>query len=365
MPWSGIGGVEIATLRMTAATADRFHNIAFCLKSAVELQTRFERLGVETISYTPPEPSLRHFFAYFNASRKIARELKRIKADIVHFSDETAAYHNSFAALLSGTRNICHLRVTYSQLDLHRRLCLMPVHHFIFVSQEAMDNFAISLPAGKARVIYDAVQIPPDEVSLARKKVRAEFGIPEETPVIAMVARVSPQKDHITLAEAALEVLKKHPEARFLVVGDNSQVVNNRIHYAKVAAKLSGLGIADKFIFTGQRQDVPEMISAADICVLCTHREGFPLSILECMAMKKPVVATDVGGIPEIIRNGVNGHLHRHEDSDELAAILIMLLDDQEKTRQMGVAAREHVRSNYALPKYVEEMSEAYEYVMR
>jgi len=364
MPWCGIGGVEIATLRMAEATKERVRNVAFCLEDAHELKARFEKLGIETMTYVAPEPSLRHGDIYYNASQKIARQLRQIGADIVHFSDEKAAYHNSLAALLARTRNICHLRVTYAELDLRRRLCLLPVHSFIFVSKEAKDRFPIARAKDKARVVYDAVEIPTDGVDESVRSIREELGVPAASPLVGMVARVSAQKDYFTLAAAAVDVLTKHPETRFLIVGDNSLVDLNRRHYAEVAEKLKELGISDKFIFTGHRDDVPRLISAMDICVLCTHREGFPLSILECMAMGKPVVATEVGGIPEILHDGISGFLHPHGDSSKLAEVLIALIDNPEKTIRMGLTAREHVRSTYTLARYVDEMSAAYRDVL-
>jgi glycosyltransferase involved in cell wall biosynthesis len=364
MPWCGIGGVEIATLRMTEATKERFRNVVFCLEGAEELRARFEGLGIETVTYDAPNPSIRHWSSYYKASRVVARRLKEIKADIVHFSDEKAAYHNSLAALLAGTRNVCHLRVTYSHLSVRQRLCLLPVRSFIFVSNEAKESFPVALPNGKARVIYDAVDVSENDMSEYSIPIRAEWNIPAESQIIGMVARVSAQKDYFTLAAAAVDVLAKYPETRFLVVGDNSIVDLNRLHYVEVVKKLDELGIRDKFIFTGHRDDVPRLISAMDICVLCTHREGFPLSILECMAMRKPVVATEVGGIPEIVKNGFNGYLHKHGDSRELAEILIAMLKDRQKTRKMGLAACEHVQQHYALAKYVDEMTAAYSDVM-
>jgi glycosyltransferase involved in cell wall biosynthesis len=364
MPWCGIGGVEIATLRMTEATKERFRNVVFCLEGAEELRARFEGLGIETVTYDAPNPSIRHWSSYYKASRVVARRLKEIKADIVHFSDEKAAYHNSLAALLAGTRNVCHLRVTYSHLSVRQRLCLLPVRSFIFVSKEAKESFPIALPNGKARVIYDAVDVSENDTSEYSIPIRAEWNIPAESQIIGMVARVSAQKDYFTLAAAAVDVLAKYPETRFLVVGDNSIVDLNRLHYAEVVKKLDELGIRDKFIFTGHRDDVPRLISAMDICVLCTHREGFPLSILECMAMRKPVVATEVGGIPEIVKNGFNGYLHKHGDSRELAEILIAMLKDRQKTIEMGLAACEHVQQHYAPAKYVDEMTAAYSDVM-
>jgi len=365
MPWSAIGGVEIATLRLTDATRDCVRNLAFCLPDAFPLKQSFEQQGIETITYAAPEPSLRHGAKYYLDSRVIAHELKRLGADVVHFSDEKAAYHTSLAARLAGVRTVCHMRVSYPTLSTRSRLCLLPVQSFIFVSQEAMRTFAISLPAGKARVIYDAVEVPATDGSEDRRATRQKLGIPDHCTVVGTVARVSPQKDYFTLASAAVEVLNKHPNTRFLIVGDNSLVDLNRKHYEDVAKRLVDLGIADKFIFLGHRTDTAQLISAMDFCVLSTHREGFPLSILESMALRKAVVATAVGGIPEIIQPGINGFLHQHADSKELAQQILYLIENPNQTAAMGQAGCELVRHNYSRDKYTHDILKAYSAVMQ
>jgi glycosyltransferase involved in cell wall biosynthesis len=365
MPWSGMGGVEIATLRLTAATRNKFRHVAFCLHDATSLIDAFKKLEIETVIYSPPQPSLRHAPKFYKESLTVARQIRQVGADIVHFSDERAAEHNCLAALLARTRRVCHLRVSYPTLSLRERLCLLPVQSFIFVSKEARQTFAMSLPESKARVVYDAIEVPANDLTESSAAVRREFGIPEGAPVVGVVARVSRQKDYFTLADSAVEILAKHPNTRFFIVGDNSLVDLNRSHYEEVAKKLDELGIAHSFIFTGHRTDVPRLIAAMDLCVLCTHREGFPLSILESMAMRKPVIATAVGGIPEIIQPGVNGYLHEHGNSKELADATVSLIDDPEKAKRFGAAAAEHVQQNFSLQGFIDEISKAYSDVMR
>lgn len=260
---------------------------------------------------------------------------------------------------------VCHLRVSYPRLDWRQRLCLLPVQSFVFVSKEAKESFAISLPASKVRVIYDAIEVPTADSTQSATDVRSELGIPNGCAVVGMVARVSRQKDYFTLADAAVLILAERPDTRFLIVGDNSLVDLNRSHYAEVANRLEELGIADRFIFTGHRTDVFRLIAAMDLCVLCTHREGFPLSILESMAMGKPVVATAVGGIPEIVRPGVTGYLHRHGNSRELADAVLSLLDSPEELGRIGRLACEHVRQNYSRQKFADEIARTYLDAMR
>lgn len=359
MPWSGVGGVEIATLRLIAATRDRFRHIAFCLHDATELQHSFQQLGIPTFVYDPPISSIRHGLTYLRASQAIARMLRREHVDIVHFSDVKAAEHNSLAALLAGCRMVCHVRVSVPHVSLRTRLTLLPVRLFVFVSREAQQGFGIQLRANRTSVIYDAIEAPTFEPSVPAQ-VRNELGIAPGRPIVGMVARISPQKDHLTLARAAAIVLQAHPEALFLMVGDNANVPLNREHYHRVHATLHELGILDSFLFTGHRPDVFRLTSAMDFCVLPTHREGFPLSILETMAMRKAVIATAVGGIPEIIEPGVNGYLHPHEDSVELARYINVLLDNPHEAQAMGTHAMTGVRQNYAPAKYAEEVSAAY-----
>ena len=364
MPWSGIGGVEIATLRLVDATKDSLRHVAFCLEDAISLRKSFEKLGVQTITYVPAEPSLRHAVRFSKESRLIARQIRETGADIVHFADAMAAYHNSLAAFFAGVRAVCHIRVSIPQLSLRQKLCLLPVQSFIFVSKEAQQTFGLSLPARKSRVVYDAVEIPAPNSPETIASLRRELAIPEDHVVIGTVARVNPQKDYFTLATAAVEVLQKYPKTHFLIVGDNALVELNKRHFEEVALRLKDLGISDSFVFTGHRTDVPRLISAMDACVLCTHREGFPLSILETMAMRKAVIATAVGGIPEVITHGVNGYLHEHGNSQELAAAIMDLIEHPERRSEMGLTACERVRQNYSRQKFSNDIARAYSDLM-
>jgi glycosyltransferase involved in cell wall biosynthesis len=350
---------------MTDASRDHFRHVAFCLHDAIALRNSFEKAGIETIAYSPPEPSLRHVGRYFKESLIVARQIRQAKADIVHFADEKAAYHNSLAAFLARSRTVCHIRTTIPHFNLRQRLCLLPVHSFVFVSKEAKRSFALSLPDNKARVIYDWAEVSNADMTESNAVVRRELGVPHDCKLIGMVARVAPVKDYFTLASAAAEVLRRYPNTRFVIVGDNSLVELNRQHYSEVVQELNKLGIADKFIFTGHRSDVSRLISAMDISVLCSHREGFGLCLVESMAMGKPVVATLVGGTPEIVTENVTGFLHRHGNSKELADALLRLINNPEEARRMGATAREHVLQNFSRQRFADEIARTYLDVMR
>lgn len=360
MPWAGVGGVEIATLRMTEATRDRFRHVAFCLPEAVAMQQAFSAAGIETVLYDAPEPSLLHGLGYLRSSQKLAAQLRSVSARIVHYSEIKGAYHCSLAAVLAKARTICHVRNTYPQISLRERLTLKPVDHFIFVSEEARRHFGMAVPDKKSRVIYDAIDLSEENVAADRISVRSELGIPAAATVVGMVARVNPQKDYFTLASAAAQVLAQFPETRFLVVGDNSNVDVNRDHYRKVTARLDELGIRSSFLFAGHRNDVPRMIAAMDISILPTHREGFGLCIAESMALRRPVVATAVGGLLEVVQHGETGYLHEHDNSSELASHIIALIANPAEAKRLADAGFEYVRKNFSPGKFVDEISNAY-----
>jgi glycosyltransferase involved in cell wall biosynthesis len=363
IPWSGGGGTEMATLRMADATKDDFNHVAFCLPDAGPVRDSFEKLGIATVTYTAPEPSLLHARRFYGESAVVARQLRTIGADIAHFAEIKAAYHNSLAARLARCRMICHVRNSYPDISLRVRTTLLPVNRFVFVSRGARQHFAISVPDQKASVIYDPIEIPPVAPASTNSEVRNELGIPIDSIVVGMVARVNPQKDYFTLASAAVEVLHQYPNTRFVVVGDNSNVELNRTHFKEVLQRLNELGIADSFVFTGHRDDVPRLIAAMDICVLITHREGFGLSIAESMAQRKPVVATAVGGLLEVIQHGETGYLCQHLNSKELADAIISLMDEPDKAEQLGLAAYEHVQRTFSRKAFVDYIKEMYETV--
>jgi glycosyltransferase involved in cell wall biosynthesis len=365
LPWPSIGGVEIATLRIIEMTGDRFRHVAFCMQSANDLKEACERAGAEVVTYVPPEPSIRHGLRFFKESLAVSRELKRIGADLAHFSDTKAAYHVSLATMLAGVPMIAHVRSRFSHLTIRDRLGFLPVTGYVFVSQDSRRQFGLKVPDKKARILYDAVDVVEPEPASAIKILREQLGVPDGIRLVGMVARVNPQKDYDTLASAAALVLAKRSDVRFIVVGDNSIVELNRMHYAEVSGRLSKLGIESHFIFTGFRSDVAQIVSALDIFVLCTHREGLPLSILEAMAQGKTVIATNVDGIPEVITHGVTGYMHDHGNSEQLADAILACIEDPDMAKKLGDAARETCRRTYNSQVFADNVTQIYHDFMR
>jgi glycosyltransferase involved in cell wall biosynthesis len=305
--------------------------------------------------------SYRHPATFLRSSLALAREFRRRRIDLVHCSDLLAAYHAGLAGRLARIPVICHVRCDYSGISKRDQIILRSVNRFIFVSHQTMDTFPYRGGARRGTVLYDGIELDSSAVpSSASGDVRAELGLPRECVIIGMVARLAPIKDYRTLIAAASLIIPRFPDVHFLIVGDTTGADTYSRHFAEVQDMLRAAGIASHFVFTGFRDDVTRLVAAMDIVTLVTHSEGLPLVLLEAMAQEKPVVATAVGGIPEIVSDGQTGLLHEHEDADGLADAFLSLVGDPARRRQLGAAARAYVKAHFRNERFAGELTSLY-----
>ena len=361
LPWSSVGGTEQATLRIaTAIDPTRFTSVAFCGADASPVRDMFVDAGFRTAIYEPAVHSYRHATRFLQASLRLAHELKRHSVDVVHCADLLAAHHAALAGWLARIPVIAHIRNRFDDISRRDRSFLWPVDKFIFVSQDTWQHFGFRLSPSRGVVVYDGVPIQHHALAGARADVCREFNIPEHAPIVGMMARVAPQKDYFTLARAARRILQAEPQTRFLIVGDCTSAETYREHYQGVLRVLEDCRVADSFIFTGHRQDVSRLLSALDVFVLSTHREGLPLVILEAMAHAKPVVATAVDGVPEIVQDGKTGLLCAHEDDVQLGEHVLSLLRDRGRATRIAEAGRQLVQTRFSTEEFGERMNVEY-----
>lgn len=361
MPWPCVGGVELATLRLAEGIeGEEFKNVAFCLREARPVREMFERKGFRVVEYETTEPSYRHPKQYLRLSRRLAHALKEEKVDLMHSADLLAAHRSSLAGMLARVPQVCHVRGRFEEISRRDRSFLFPIRRFVFVSENTRRDFGHRVKQTRASVIYDGIEAKELSHDETRQSVCAEFSIPHDAKIIGMVARIAPAKDYPTLIRAAARLVEKHPDTRFLIVGEHSGVEAYREHFEEVKGWLREHGVAHNFIFTDFREDVARLTSAMDIFVLSTHMEGLPLVILEAMAQARPVVATNVGGIPEAVRHEETGLLFAHADDCELASHLASLLDDERLARRMGLAGYELVKSDFSRERFASNVKNLY-----
>ena len=171
--------------------------------------------------------------------------------------------------------------------------------------------------------------------------LRAELGL--AGPVVGLVANIRGSKGHDVFLEAARDVLAEVPDARFLIVGDG-------VGYADVRARVDRMGLAHIVTMTGFRRDIPEVMAALDVLVLPSIRsEATSQAILQALAVGTPVVATNIGGSPEVIRDGETGRLVPPNDAPALARAIAGLLRDPARARAMAQAGQTFVRQRLSL----------------
>ncbi len=344
-----IGGTEYATLRIIKAVAPfGFDNVVFCLPKAPAIRELFESAGVSVATYHAAEPSYRHPRAYLKESWRLAGKYKQLGIDLVHCADLLSAHRTALAAKLAGIPVICHIRSRYEDISWRDRSFLWPVKKFVFVSRDTWNRFGHSVSSKRGVVVYDGIEVDlAAENATSSPSVRSEFNIPDNAKIVGMVARIARSKDFSTLARAAVHVLRVAPDTRFLIVGGFSETADSKKYFEEVRRTLREAGVDHRFIFTDFRTDVGRLVSAMDVFVLCTHHEGLPLVVLEAMAHRKPVVATAVDGILEVISHGRTGLLHAHQNDLDLSEQIILLLSDDRYAIALGVAGYEFVRDNF------------------
>ena len=189
-----------------------------------------------------------------------------------------------------------------------------------------------------------------------KQNLKRELGIPENALIIGTVGRLEPVKGPEFLIEAAKYIIPKHPNTYFLFAGDGHLKKN-------LEKKASDLGIKNNIIFLGWRNDIAKIISVYDIFVLPSLNEGMGRVLVEAMALGKPIVASNAGGIPDLVTHGKNGFLVPPKDPRELANYIQILLEDGEKREKMGMAGKDMVK-NFSKEKTVGKIAELYKELM-
>jgi glycosyltransferase involved in cell wall biosynthesis len=203
----------------------------------------------------------------------------------------------------------------------------------------------VSIPLG--------LELEPFLVAQRSGALRRELGLAPTTPLVGIVARLVPVKAHADFLQAAALLHQTQPAARFLVVGDG----DDRQALERLCRRL---GLQDVVHFLGWRRDLPAIYADLDVVCLTSLNEGSPVAIIEAMAAARPVVATAVGGVPEVVRDHITGLLVPPRQPAALAAAVAEVLGDASRARAMGLAARDAVYPKYAASRLVDDVERLY-----
>lgn len=354
-PNLGVGGAErhIATLAPALDRA-RFEPRVVCIKEPGPLFGDVVRAGVPALSLgsgTRQAPM---------ALLRLVRIMRRLRPHIVitrglnaDILGRVAATIARVPAVVVWKHNSGH--IGRSALERVSERLLDPVTDRYFAVAHGQVPYLtgeLGWPAHKIRVVHNGVD--PDAFPYrperdGRPALAAELGIEPGDRVVGILAVFRPEKDHETFLRAARLVLDRVPRARFILAGDGPG-------RTALEALTAQLGIEDRVVFAGLRSDVSAVLACLDVAVLSSFTiECFPYAILEAMAMGVPAVCTAVGGLPEMIDDGVTGRLVPPRDPAALADGIVDVLGDEPRRREMGAAARRRLEERFTLARSAAE----------
>lgn len=322
-----------------------------CLAQKGELAAEAEKCGITVKSL---EKTCGFDFGLILRLAKVCRELG---GDIIHTHNFAPLIYGTLAAKLCGKK--C-LNTRHGRTDDKTYPFIWHLNDYIVpVSEDTRAHLLKhnSISPDKLKVIYNGVDLALYSAGAGKTEIettRAQIGVAPQSFVIATVGRLSPEKDHLTLLKAFKKLRKKKMEGDLLIVGDGP--LRAKLEQAAVQHE-----VADRVKFLGFRDDVVKILRASDVFVLSSYREGLSLSVLEAMACSKPVVATKVGGTPEMIIDGETGYLVPCGFPERIEVAVMKLYINRETARQIGENARRKVEETFNLKKMVEGYRALYE----
>lgn len=348
------GGLERVVTDLALAQRRQGHRVTvFSILETQGFRAQLEQAGVPVLIGGKSRPM----------DLRVLRSLRAVGRDglidVVHAHSFVPNYYAAVALLglrrppvLVGTCHDMGVRLDDRRLRFFYRCSLARTRGVAMVGQQVYDRFVTRglVPAQRARVVLNAIpldrfQAPSD----ARAAGRACLGLPDDAPVVGAVGRLVALKNHRQLVRLLPRLRRHYPEVRLVLVGGGPEE-------AALREEARALGVSQAVVFAGPRDDVAALLPAFDVFALPSRTEGLSIALLEACASGTPVVATRVGGNPEIIRHGETGLLVPVDDDDAMAAALLDLLGDPGSRAHYAAAAKAWVHTHAS----IDALAEAY-----
>ena len=342
----GIGGVETQLLELVKhINKRRFEIIVCCFSNKTKLLKEFKKYcKVIILKKILPLDITRVW--------RIRRVIKQYAPDIIHNDIFTANLWGTLAGKLEKKPVIISYKSTLKYYPLHKRI-------IDFLLSKLADKI-ITISHSNVNLLVNKARFNKNKIVIIHEGINTDFFKPKskaennKIKIIAIIGRLTEQKNHKLFLDTAKIVLEKHPEIKFLIVGDGKLRKELENYTNK-------LGIEEDVKFLGETKRIKEIYEKTDILASTSSWEGTPIVIIEAMAMNKPVLATSVGGVNEIIDNKINGFLVEPENAEKLAKKLIYLIENPKIARKAGEKAREKIIKNFNIKRKVKEMGELYQ----
>ncbi len=371
-----VGGPSVHVVDLVAGMdPNRFHQVLVSGKENPSEGSMLDyALSRNVRPQVVPEMASSASFTYRDARAlvKLYRAMRRQRPHIVHTHTAKAGFLGRVAARLARVPIVVHTyhghvlhgyygRLTTSVLRTMERALGRVTDRVIAVSQQTQrELLAYGVASGpKITVIPLGLNLDPYlGCAPLRDEFRSEVGMADGAPLVGIVGRLFQIKNHRLFLQAAARVAVQQPEARFAVVGDG-------ILRSEMERHTQELGIAERVVFTGWRRDLDRIYAGLDVLVVSSDNEGTPASTIEAMASGCPVVATRVGGMPELIVEGENGYLVPPRDPELMASALLRIIDDPATAFRMGQEARDMAVSRYSVERLVADTEALYQELLQ
>ena len=344
----GLGGQEVRTLNEARWTAERGWRVLLACQPDGRLLERAREAGVETAAIRmrgPLDPV---------GLVALARLIRRERVDLVHT-------HSSIDAWLGGmAARLCRVPVVRTRhVSIAIRRGLNPVYRWladrVITSGEAIRQVVVGAGAPPERVVAIPAGVNLETFPFGRRAPDTARALDLGSPVIGSVAMFRGSKGHPQLLQAFAQLREKRPSASLLLVGDG-------IRRAWVQQLAQAAGLAESVVFTGFRPDVPALLATMDCFVLASTRtEGVPQALLQAFATGVPVVASRIGGIPEVVTDGETGLLVESDSVPALVAAIGRVLDDPDASARRARAARALVEAHFSHARSIDRLLDLYE----
>jgi len=351
-----VGGAEVLAARLARRLRRAFRFVFACLDEVGPLGEELRAEGFPVVLLG------RKAGLDWGCPWRLARLLREQQVDVVHAHQYTPFFYGLVARMRGPWRPILFTEHGRHQPDYPRRKRMLANRLFLSrrdrvvgvgeaVRQALINNEGI--PGQRVGVLYNGIDVDAFASAGDRAAARRDLGAGPGEFLLLQVARLDYLKDHATAVRTLARVVTQAPNARLVLVGDGPE-------RPAIEAQVRKLNLADKVRLLGTRADVARLLHGADAFLLTSTSEGIPLTVIEAMAVGLPVVATDVGGLREVVTDGETGFLAPAKDDAALAEHLLRLAADADLRRRLGGAGRSRAKRCFDEPRMADDYGRLY-----
>lgn len=335
---------------------------AFVLTVSGPFEKALKENSIPCETYNSQTLTKKEIVKFMRLVFRLVSFIKKEKFDLIHTNDIHSAQYSVLAAKLARVPCILHTRNTglAGWLGWKNSLIFKIATKIIAISREVKESLLeIGVAADKIQIIHNAVDLDEFNLVISGKPYRDEIGVADGESLIGVVGRIVPHKGQDIFIQAIPDILNFFPNAKFTIIGEDS--TPNGDFIIQLRQLIAELKLEAKVCFSGFKANVPQIMKALDVLIVPSLSEPFGRVVIEAMAAKTPVVASRVGGIPDIIENGVNGILVPLKNPKAISEAVIRLLSDKDLYYNISQNSSKTVEELFSIPKHVEKVEKLYQ----